>query len=190
MHSWDRLALKDCFRRGCKERKCSEQQSAIQEAATVTLLPCCSFSSAGVGLMAFRSMDPNPAVRVQDVKLRVIFSVPLRPSSSVLLLPSTLSCVLPDAAKALGLSKLSEQEDAVQPKRIFQDAEDPLGRRVAQPLWVVYSLSSPATTRLAGTWEAAETCCSLFWCNSSHFRRLAATESSIGFSFVLTFTKA
>lgn len=139
--------------------------------------------------MAFRFMDPNPAVWIQDRKLRVIFSVPLHPSSSVPLLPSTLSCVLPDIVKALGLPKLNAQNDEVQPKQVFQDAEDPLGHRVAQWLWVAYSLSSPATTRLAGTGEAAETW-SLFWCNSSHFLRLAATESSIGFSFALTFTKA
>lgn len=99
--------------------------------------------------------------------------------------------MLPDPVKALGLSELNEEGDAIQPKQIVQDAEGPPGHRVAQQLWVVYSLSSPATAGLGleGTGETAETC-SLFWCNSSHFLRLAATESSIGFSFALTFTKA
>lgn len=70
--------------------------------------------------MAFRFVDPNPAVCIQDGKLRVIFSVPLHPSASVPLLPSTLSRVLPDIVKTLGLSKLNEQNDASQPKQIFR----------------------------------------------------------------------
>lgn len=52
-----------------------------------------------------------------------------------------------------------------------------------------YLLSALATVRLAEEGEAAETC-SLFWCNSSHLLLLAATESTIGFSFTLIFTSA